>query len=102
VGGDSHPDPAVIVRAGISQALGRCGLSRQGLVRVLVAVHVKLPAIAIAIANALRRRRDPIDPDFFLYHFSLWDGGTFHTFEFRVNDVSAPGFLFVVRLKHTV
>ncbi|HBI43092.1 MAG TPA: hypothetical protein DDY78_09590 [Planctomycetales bacterium] len=88
----------VIVSAGISQAIGRCGLSRQGLVRVLVAVHVKLSAIA----NALRPHRDPIDQDFFLYHFALWDSGAFHTLEFRVNDVSAPGFLFIVRLKHTV
>jgi hypothetical protein len=87
----------VIVRAGIGKAIGRCGLSRQGIIQVLMAVHVKLPALA----NVLRPHRDPNDPDFFLYHFSLWDGGTFHTFEFRVNEVTAPGFLFIVRLKHT-
>jgi hypothetical protein len=62
------------------------------------AVHVELPIRA----NVLRLHRDPIDPDFFLYYVGLWDGGAFHLLEFRVNDVSAPGFLFVVRLKHTV
>jgi len=88
----------VIVHAGISQAVGRCGLSRQGVVRALAAVHVELPIRA----NVLRLHRDPIDPDFFLYYVGLWDGGAFHLLEFRVNDVSAPGFLFIVRLKHTV
>lgn len=88
----------VIVRAGISQAIGRCGLSRQGVVRILARVHIELAARA----NVLRLHRDPIDPDFFLYHFHVWDSGAFHTFEFRVNDVTAPGFLFVVRLKHSV
>ncbi len=78
----------VVLRGGISQTIGRCGLSRQSVVRVLTAVHVNLPVHA--------------DPDFFLYYFSLWDGGTFHTFEFRINDFTAPGYLFVVRMKHTV
>jgi hypothetical protein len=88
----------VIVRGGISQAIGRCGLSRPGVVRTLAALHIDLPTHA----DVLRLNRDPIDMDFFLYRVGLWDGGAFHTFEFRVNDGTAPGFLFVVRMKHIV
>ncbi len=88
----------VIVRAGISQAIGRCGLSRQGVVRLSSRIHIELPART----DVLRLNRDSADRDFFLYYFRFWDGGAFHTFEFRVNDVTAPGFLFITRMKHFV
>ena len=75
----------VIVRAAISQAIGRCGLSRQALVRVYVCLYGELPARA----DRLRRRREPADPDHFLYRVVLLDAGAWHVLTFRVDDVSA-------------
>jgi len=88
----------VIVRTKISQAIGRCGLSRQGLIRVYARVYGELPARA----DQLRRRRDPADPDYFLYRFALRDAGIWHTFSFRVDDVSAPSYLFIKEVKHSI
>jgi hypothetical protein len=87
-----------IVPAGISQAIGQCGLSRQGLIRILASVHIDLPAHS----SIWRKHRDPTDSDFFLYPVGLREDGAFHMFEFQVNDVSAPGFLFIARMRHSV
>ena len=60
-----------IVRAPISRAIGRCGLTRLGVVRLLASVHIDLPART----DQVRMVRDPNDPDFCVYRVSLNDGG---------------------------
>ena len=87
-----------IVTQGVSQAIGQCGLTRAGIVRVIAHLHGDLPARA----DRLRRRRDPDDPDLFLYRVTLLDGGRLHFWDFWVNDVNAQGFLFILRMKHFV
>jgi hypothetical protein len=88
----------VIVRPPISRAVGQFGLSRSGLVRLLASLHTDLPTHA----NQVQSLRDPNDPDYCIYRYSFKDGAAWHYFEFRIDDVTAPGYLFVDRVKHTV
>lgn len=43
-----------------------------------------------------RSRRNPEDPDQFLYRHAVFNGGRWRTFEFSVNDTMATDHLFVV------
>ncbi len=88
----------VIVRPPIGRAIGQCGLSRLGVVRLLASVYIDLPARA----DNVRLRRDPNDPDYCVYRVNMNDGAAWHHFEFRIDDATAPGYLFVDRMKHSV
>ncbi len=83
-----------IVSKGVTRALGACGLSREGLIRVLARLHSDLAS------QPDRSERDLSDPDCFLYRIILNDGGRRHDLAFQVNDAQAPGFLFVEGLTH--
>jgi len=85
-----------IVSPVISRAVGQCGLTRAGVVRVFAHLHNDLPTRA----DRLRRQRDAGDPDFFLYRLTLFDGGRLHLCVFSVDDLTAAGFLFVEKMTH--
>jgi hypothetical protein len=89
-------EPHIIVEKPVSQAIGRCRLTRNGLLRLLHRIHSDLPGRAAV----LRQYRDPQDTDCFRYQVVFSDAGKLHTFRFRVNDVRATGFLFVEECSH--
>lgn len=81
----------------MSAAIGACGLSRNGLVMVLVALHHSLPAQA----ERLRKTRAPDRPEsYFLFRLGFADDGSWHRLAFWVDDVTAPERLFVEKLVH--
>ena len=85
-----------IVDPRVSRALRACGLSREGLLRVLTMVHHDL-------ADDYPRhqhRRDPVQPDWFRYRRQTLDGGTLHAFDFAVDDSTSSNHLFVNSLDH--
>jgi hypothetical protein len=86
-----------IISPQLSAALGTCGLSRDALILTLSALHQTLPEEA----ERWRRTRAPDEPDsFFLFRLGFTDGDAWHRLAFWVDDVTAPGFLFVERLVH--
>lgn len=86
----------VIVARTVSRYMGMCGLSRNGLVRLLTRLHSELSLEADQFHND----RAPDDPDYFRYRIDLADNEQWHTFEFAVNDRIAPGYLFVEGMSH--
>lgn len=86
----------VIVARAVSRYIGTCGLSRNGVVRLLARLHDELSNEA----DQFRGDRAPDDPDYFRYRIDLADRGQWHTCNFAVNDRVAPGFLFVEDMFH--
>jgi hypothetical protein len=86
----------VILDRPVSAALGACGLSREGLIRVLLLLHQDLPA------DHARHRsnRDATRSDCFRYRRQLLDGATWHLFDFLVEDSTSPDHLFVNSFGH--
>jgi hypothetical protein len=88
-----------IISPPLSAALGACGLSREALILVLSALHQTLPEQA----ERWRKSRAPDEPDSFcVFRLGFTDGDKWHRLAFWVDDVTAPGFLFVERLVHQV
>jgi hypothetical protein len=86
----------VIIPKAVSRAVGRCGLSRTGLLRLLNNLHTELAGGA----DEFRSAGVPEDPDVFTYAFRVFDQGVWHACDFSVNDTIVPGTPFVVSLTH--
>lgn len=81
----------VIVSREVSIALGQLGLDREVLLRVLNRLFDQLEHKS----HEYRKNRDSEDPDLFEYDHTFHGGGRWRSFRFSVNDVRAPGYLFV-------
>jgi hypothetical protein len=87
----------VLIAREVRGALGQRGLSREGLLQALVALHHHLPREV----RRFRERRDPKDPDsFFLFRVGFPDGALWHRFTFWVDDATRPNHLLVENLAH--
>jgi|SRR5579884_1757969 len=80
----------------VSRQLGLCGLDRNGLLQLLIFLHVALPRDA----NTLRTVRDPADDRQFLCRCDFFDANGCHSFEFVVDDVTDPDRWWVVDVRH--
>jgi len=86
-----------VITPEVRVALGECGLSREGLLLVQLALHHHLPKEV----RRFRELRDPADPDsLFLFRVGFPDGALWHHFTFWVDDVSKPHHLVVENLAH--
>ena len=83
----------LIVPREVSQAIGRFGLGRVALIKLLTTLRQELESHA----DSYRQNRDPSLPDVrFLFELTVWDGGQVRGFRFAVDDAQAPGYLFAV------
>ena len=80
----------------ISPMIGGCGLTRNGLVRILADLHGQLPQQY----DRFRRLRDSEDDRLFLFFAAVADGGLMHTFTFHIDDATSAEHLFVQALEH--
>ena len=82
----------------VSETLGGIGLPRE----VLISVIAKLYQTLESDHERCRKNRDPGDPDcLFDYVQRVYDGETWHTLRFSVDDRQAEGSLFVVAVSHS-
>jgi hypothetical protein len=87
----------VVVMPPVSSALRGMPIGRDALVKTLNRLYDQLGRNA----DHYRSRRDPDDPDLFDYVVHLFDGASWHTFRFSVDDRQAnDGYLFVVAVSH--
>jgi hypothetical protein len=84
------------VRPEISKRIGECRLTRSGLVRILVDLHVEVPQRY----GLYKGRRHPEDDRLFLFPEAFADGGLMHTFTFLVDDTTSGEHLIITDFKH--
>jgi len=80
----------------MSQRMGDCGLSRNAMVRFMVALRFDLE-------NDDQRNctvRHPVDSRFFLYRLAIADGMWTHRFLFLMDDSTSPDDLFIINFQH--
>jgi hypothetical protein len=80
----------------VSAALGQVLRDRESLLTVLNRLYDQLANHT----DRYRNRRDPEDSDLFDYVLYVFDGVSWHTLRFSVDDRQATGFLFVVAVSH--
>jgi len=86
----------LIIWPGISQRIGGCGLTHEGLTRFLNGLRSDLE-------NYYRIYcvfRDPEEPRFFRYLVAFADGGLMHEFNFIIDDSTSPDHLFIEDFEH--
>jgi hypothetical protein len=84
------------VSAVIARKIGECGLTRNGIVRILAGLHGELPQAY----THYRGLRHPEDDRLFFFFDALADGGLMHTFTFHVDDSTSAEHLIVKDLEH--
>jgi hypothetical protein len=84
------------VKDGINGLCSSGELSRTGMLLAYNSLWLELPRQARYVQN----RRDPIDPDYFLYKVRVRDRGVWHHFTFSVQDKVEGGLLYVADLVH--
>jgi hypothetical protein len=86
----------LVIPPEISRAIGACGLTRAGVVRVLSTVRFELERRG----DEHRGARHPEDNTLFLFPLRLDEGAVSHRLVFVVDDTTAAGVLFVTDLVH--
>jgi hypothetical protein len=89
--------PHVRVVSSLSQKVGALGLSRSGVLAILLSLHSFLPRDA-ALA---RGNRSPTQPNCFFYDRAITDGGYFWHLRFTVGDVGWPTEVWVIDVAAT-
>ncbi len=79
----------------ISQRIGEL-LSRNGIVRLLTALHDELPGLY----SRYRNLRHPDDDRLCLFFSTLGDGSQMHRFTFFVDDTTSPDHLIIEQFEH--
>jgi hypothetical protein len=80
----------------IARLIGDCGLTRNGVVRVLAGLHSELRQQY----DRYRSRRHPEDERLFVFPDAFADGDLMHTFAFHVDDTTSAEHLIVKDLEH--
>jgi hypothetical protein len=86
----------LIIWPGISLRIGGCGLTHEGLLRLLNGLRSDLE-------NNYRTYcalRDEEEPRFFRYLVTVADGGLMHEFDFVIDDSTSPDHLFIEDFEH--
>jgi len=86
----------LVIWPGISQRIGACGLTHEGLLRFLNGLRSDLEN-HYPIYSVLR---DEEDPRFFRYLVTLADGNLIHEFDFVIDDSTSPDHLFIEDFAH--
>jgi hypothetical protein len=86
----------LIIWSGISQRIGQCGLTHDGLPVFLNRLRYDLED-RYSIHCSLR---DEEEPRFFRFLTTFADGGLMHEFEFVIDDSTSPDHLFVEDFEH--
>jgi len=90
--------PNVRITTSLRQTLGQAGFSRNGMVRILTAIHIWLPAIAAGIRNS---NRVPGRPNTFYYDYLIRDQKRVRNLRFTIGDVGWPTELWAVSVTIT-
>lgn len=85
--------PRVRVTTSLRQSLGQAGFSRNGMVMILTAIHLWLPAVAAQIRTT---NRVPGRPNTFYYGYVIRDQGRVRYLRFTIGDVGWPTELWAV------
>lgn len=80
----------------ISRSIGQCGLTRNGVVRVITDLHAELPEHY----PHYQQLRHPEDDRLFFYFAALADGDLLHEFTFCVDDNTSPDHLIITDVEH--
>ena len=80
----------------ISRLIGQCGLTRNGIVRVISDLHTELPEHYPHYPS----QRHPEDDRLFYYFTTVADGSLLHEFTFSVDDSTSPDHLLVTDVEH--
>jgi hypothetical protein len=86
----------LIVWPGISQRIGACGLTHEGLLAFLNGVRSDLEDHY----RIYRVLRDDEEPRWFRYLVAFADGSLMHEFEFVIDDSTSPDHLFIEDFEH--
>jgi hypothetical protein len=81
----------VIVSPFVSQRVGALLQNRLAVIDVFNTLRDDLEEDA----DRFRDDRDPYNPDYFFYQIGYFSNGTWHNFDFAVNDTRETGYLFV-------
>jgi len=90
--------PHVRLTTSLRHDLGQAGFSRTGMVMILTALHVWLPAIA---AQVRQSNRVPGRPNIFSYDYVLRDQGRVRYLRFTIGDAGWPAELWAVSVTIT-
>lgn len=80
----------------ITQSIGECRLTRNGVVRVFAGLHGELPQHYARYSGL----RHPDDDRLFFFFDACADGDLMHTFTFHVDDTTSPEHLIVKAVEH--
>jgi hypothetical protein len=80
----------------MSRRLGKCGLSRNAVVRFRTALRDDLENCY----QLYRSSRHPEDQRFFHYFLPVADGTSMHRFFFVIDDSTSPDDLFIIDFRH--
>jgi hypothetical protein len=86
----------LIIWPGISQRIGACGLTHDGLLRFLNGLRSDLEE-HYGIYCVLR---DEEEPRYFRYLVAFADGDLMHEFDFVIDDSTSPDHLFIEGFEH--
>jgi hypothetical protein len=86
----------LVIWPGISQRMGACGLTHEGLLRFLNGLRSDLEN-HYPIYRVLR---DEEEPRFFRYLVTFADGSLIHEFDFVIDDSTSPDHLFIEDFEH--
>lgn len=86
----------LIIWPGISRRIGACGLTREGLSRLLNGLRSDLEGQY----SLYRGLRDEEEPRFFHYLVTIADNGLMHEFDLVIDDSTSPDHLFIEDLEH--
>ncbi len=87
----------IVIPKPISQYIGRLGLSRQILLKLLNHIHVDMPEHY----NRFRQNRVLNNEDSqCTWRFVIKDGTIAHLFSFAIDDTTSPDHLIIVFLRH--
>ena len=86
----------LIIWPGISQRIGACGLTHDGLLAFLQGLRTDLEDHY----QIYRVLRDEEEPRYFRYLVAFADGGLMHEFDFVIDDSTSPDHLFIEDFTH--